>query len=73
MAGLTEKIRDIDKRVGALETRDLDEASGIARIVKIYGNVKITATITTRVNTALTPSSSLYPDDDLYNEIYPIG
>lgn len=43
---LTEKLNGMNKRIGALESKGLDENAGVAKITKIYGNVKITATIT---------------------------
>jgi len=57
---LTEKIKSIDGRVRALETKDTDTRKGIARIVKIYGNVKITATITAEMHDFIVPGA-IYP------------
>lgn len=48
---LTDQLRSINQRVGALESEGFDEAAGVARISKIYGNVKVTMTISTRVHT----------------------
>jgi hypothetical protein len=51
MAKLSQQINDLNKRVGALESTDFDEAAGVARITKIYGNVRITTKITVRLHT----------------------
>lgn len=48
---LTEQVAKIGQRVGALETKGFDDSGGIARISKIYGGVRITATVTARVHT----------------------
>jgi hypothetical protein len=45
MTKLTDQLNQLNQRVGALETEGFDEAAGIARISKIYGNVKVTMTI----------------------------
>lgn len=73
MPSLIDNVANLNKRVLALEAKDTDDAAGIAGIQKIYGNIKITCTISARTRTNLTPSSSLYPATDLYDEIYPIG
>jgi hypothetical protein len=47
---LTEQISNLSKRVGALESQDLDDAAGIATIKKLYGNVKLIAKVTVSVH-----------------------
>lgn len=47
MAGLVEQIANISKRVEALETKTLDGEKTISRIVKLYGKLRVTLTITT--------------------------
>lgn len=48
---LTAQISDINKRLNALESADLDENVSISRISKIYHGVKITAVIKTKLHT----------------------
>lgn len=48
--GLIETINSINKRVGALESNNLDENAPVAEIQKIYSNVRITATVTASVH-----------------------
>lgn len=43
---LTDQMTDLSKRVGALESTDYNDAQTVARITKIYGNIRITMTIT---------------------------
>lgn len=45
MTTLSQQVASIGQRVGALETKDINTADGIARISKIYGNVQIITTI----------------------------
>ncbi|MGF9711710.1 hypothetical protein [Paenibacillus naphthalenovorans] len=42
---LTDQVNDLSKRIGALESEGFDESSSVARITKIYGNLKITMKI----------------------------
>ncbi len=72
MAGLIDNVANLNKRVLALEAKDQDDAIGVAGIQKIYGNIKITCVVSTRLRTNLTPNASLYPSTDLYDEIYPV-
>jgi hypothetical protein len=51
MTKMSDQVNHLTKRVGALESVDFDEAAGVARITKIYGNVRITTTITIRLHT----------------------
>lgn len=48
---LTDQLNNLTSRVGALESVEFDNAAGIARITKIYGNIRVTATITARLHT----------------------
>lgn len=48
---ITDQLNSLGKRVGALESVDYDESAGIARIVKMYGNIRITTTIRAKVHT----------------------
>lgn len=48
---LSDQLNGLTKRVGALESEGFDDAAGVARIVKIYGNIRITTTITARLHT----------------------
>lgn len=68
MANLTDILSNTNSRVGALENDGLDEAAGVARITKLYGNVRVTATITARITTYQTPSDDLAMDTYI-NEI----
>lgn len=45
MSSITETISSLNQRVGALETTNYDDSSGISRITKIYGNVRVTVTV----------------------------
>lgn len=47
---LTEQVAKIGQRVGALETKGFEDNGGIARIVKVYGNIRITATVRTTLH-----------------------
>ncbi len=38
---LSELIQDQNSRVGALENEDLDDSMGIAKITKVYADVKL--------------------------------
>lgn len=70
MPKLTDVLTNTNDRVTALENNNLDAAAGIARVAKLYGNIKITATITADVTFYATPNDDLYPDDDVWiNEI----
>jgi hypothetical protein len=51
MTTLSEQVAKIGQRVGALETKGINTADGIARITKIYGNIQITTTITAYLHT----------------------
>lgn len=48
---LSDKVAKVEQRVGALETAGFDDAAGIARISKIYGNIRITTTMTFYLHT----------------------
>lgn len=50
MTKMSDQVNQLTKRVGALEGVDFDDASGVARITKIYGNIRITTTITARLH-----------------------
>lgn len=50
MPNLTDILSNSNSRIGALENDDLDEASSIARITKIYGNVKVTVTVVASIH-----------------------
>jgi hypothetical protein len=63
VAKLTEILTDTNSRVGALENDGLDDAAGIARITKLYGNIRVTATVTTSILTYQTPSNDLAMDN----------
>ena len=65
MANLTDSLSNLNSRVTALENSDLDDAAGVARITKTYGNIKITATITTNVHQYNICSTSLYCSESL--------
>lgn len=51
MTKMSDQVNHLTKRVGALESVDFDNAAGVARIVKLYGNIRITTVITTRLHT----------------------
>jgi hypothetical protein len=70
MTRLSDQLVGLSQRVSALEAEDFEEGSGIARITKVYGNVRVSAVIRVRVRTSLTPSTGLYPGDDLHDQIY---
>lgn len=42
---LTDQITDLTKRVGALESDGFDENATVARVTKIYGNLRVSFTI----------------------------
>lgn len=70
MPKLTEILTNTNDRVTALENNGLDEAAGIARITKVYGNIKLTAVVTANVTFLATANDDLYPDTDIWtNEI----
>ena len=69
--GLIEKIDTLNKRVESLENKDLDEGfDGLARISKLYGNIRVSVVVRTRKYVPLTPRATLYPSNDLYSETY---
>lgn len=70
MPDITEVISNTNSRVTALENNDLADKTGVARIVKIYGNLKITMTVAVRKRSCLTPSNSLYPGSDVFDQIF---
>ena len=45
MSNLTGEFEKLSNRVGALETKDIDESQALSIINKIYGDIKITTTI----------------------------
>lgn len=47
---LSEQINNLNKRVGALEDSGLDGKETVTRIVKVYGNIKVTVTITVKAH-----------------------
>ena len=47
---MSDQVNHLTKRVGALESVDFDDAAGVARIVKLYGNVRVTTTVTTNLH-----------------------
>lgn len=63
---LTEQVAVLSKRVDGLESNDLDENAPIARITKIYGDIKITATIKTFFHQYNFASENLYVSDNLF-------
>ena len=66
MPKLTDVLTNTTGRVTALENNELDAAAGIARVTKIYGNIKLTATINTNVTYFSTANDDLYPDSDIW-------
>ena len=70
MPRLTDVLTNTNSRVTALENNELDDAAGVARITKIYGNIKLTAVVSVDVTYFATANDDLYPDDDTWtNEI----
>ena len=63
---ITEQVAKLSKRVDGLESNDLDENAPIARITKIYGDIKITATIKTYLHQYNFSSENLYASENLY-------
>lgn len=47
---ISDQVNQLTKRVGALESADFDDAAGVARIVKVYGNVRVTMAISANLH-----------------------
>lgn len=62
---LTEQVNNLNKRIGALEDSGLDGKETITRITKIYGNVRVTTTITTLIHQYQLCSTSLICSESL--------
>lgn len=69
MPMLTELLTNTNSRVTALENNDLADKTGVARIVKNYAGVKVTACLNIRKRVNLTPKSTLYPGGDVHDQI----
>jgi hypothetical protein len=71
MAKLTDVLASTNNRVTALENNNLDATAGIARVSKLYGNTRVTATVSVKVTWFATANDDLYmADDDVWcNEI----
>lgn len=47
---LTEQIASLNKRVTAVENSNLDSKETITRITKLYGNVKVTVSVSAKTH-----------------------
>lgn len=64
--GITDQVTDLSKRVQALEGADTADTMSVARIMKVYGTVRMTVTVRAYLARLKYCDNGLYCDDSQF-------